>query len=380
MNHKLLIAALPLMAAAVLARAGCTAEGKVDPAAAAPPPAQVEEEGQTNIFKVDHPEQFPLTAAASRSEAPELDVTGMVNADVSRNVPVVSLASGRVAEIHARVGDQVKKGELLLRVQSNDVTSAMSDYRHALADEQLANSQLLRAKDLYDRGAIARKDVDVAENAEAKAKVDVESAQEHLHLLGADPNKPSALIDIVAPVSGVITEQNVTTAAGVKTLDNSPNLFTISDLSEVWIICDVFENDLPKVRVGETADIRLNAYPNLVLKGRIDNIGPILDPNIRTGKVRIQTHNPGILRIGMFVTATFHGQQSRLVAVVPAAAILHLHDRDWVYMPAGNGQFRRMEVTAGKMLPGNQQEILSGLQPGDQVVANALVLQNTVEQ
>jgi len=256
----------------------------------------------------------------------------------------------------------------------------MSDYRHALADEQLANSQLLRAKDLYDRGAIARKDVDVAENAEAKAKVDVESAQEHLHLLGADPNKPSALIDIVAPVSGVITEQNVTTAAGVKTLDNSPNLFTISDLSEVWIICDVFENDLPKVRVGETADIRLNAYPNLVLKGRIDNIGPILDPNIRTGKVRIQTHNPGILRIGMFVTATFHGQQSRLVAVVPAAAILHLHDRDWVYMPAGNGQFRRMEVTAGKMLPGNQQEILSGLQPGDQVVANALVLQNTVEQ
>ncbi len=380
MKRRWLWAAAPACGAAALWLAGCNAEGKVDPAAGAPPPAQVLEEGQTNLFKVDHPEQFPLVAATQRAVAPELNVTGVVSADVSRNVPVVSLASGRVAEIHARVGDSVKKGELLLRVQSNDVTSALADYRHAQADEQLANSQLQRVKDLYDRGAVARKDVEVAENAEAKAKVDVETALEHLRLLGADPNKPSALVDIVAPVSGVITEQNVTAAAGVKTLDNSPNLFTISDLSEVWILCDVFENDLPKVRVGETADIRLNAYPNLVLKGRIDNIGPILDPNIRTAKVRIQTHNPGMLRIGMFVTATFHGQDRQMRAVVPAAAVLHLHDRDWVYMPAGNGQFRRVEVTAGSMLPGNQQEILSGVQPGDQVVASALVLQNTVEQ
>ena len=359
--------------------AGCNAEGKVDPTAAAPPPAQVEHEGESNVFKVDHPEQFPIVMAAARAIAPELNVTGVVNPDVSRNVPVVSLASGRVAEIHARVGDAVTKGQLLLRVQSNDVSSALSDYRHAQADEKLASSQLERSKDLYDRGAIARKDVDVAENAEAKAKVDIETALEHLRILGADPNKTSTLIDILAPVSGVITEQNVTAAAGVKTLDNSPNLFTISDMSEVWIMCDVFENDLPKIRVGETAEIRLNAYPKLVLRGRIDNIGSILDPNIRTAKVRIQTHNPGMLRIGMFVTATFHGQERQVRAVVPAAAILHLHDRDWVYVPAGNSEFRRVAVTGGNMLPGNQQEV-SGIQPGDRVAANALVLQNTVEQ
>jgi cobalt-zinc-cadmium efflux system membrane fusion protein len=368
-----------LVTGAALVLAGCNAEGKVDPAAGAPPPAQVEHEGETNVFKVDHPEQFPIVAASERRVAPELNVTGVVNADVSRNVPVVSLASGRVAEIHARVGDAVTKGELLLRIQSNDVTGALSEYRHAVADENLANSQLSRAKDLYERGAIARKDVEVAENAEAKAKVDIDSAKEHLRLLGSDPNNASALIDIVAPVSGVITEQNITAAGGVKTLDNSPNLFTISDLSEVWIVCDVFENDLAKVRVGETADIRLSAYPNLVLKGRIDNIGTILDPNIRTAKVRIQTHNPGMLRIGLFVTATFHGQDRQVRAVVPAAAILHLHDREWVYVPAGAAEFRRVEVTGGNMLPGNQQEV-SGIQPGDRVVARALVLQNTVEQ
>ena len=364
---------------AALVLAGCNAEGKVDPAAGAPPPAQVVHEGETNVFKVDHPDQFPIVTASERRVAPELNVTGVVSPDVSRNVPVVSLASGRVAEIDARIGDVVKKGQRLLRVQSNDVTSALSDYRHAVADENLANSQLIRAKDLYDRGAIARKDVEVAENAEAKAKVDIESAREHLRLLGSDPNNASALIDIVAPVSGVITEQNVTAAAGIKTLDNSPNLFTISDMSEVWIVCDVFENDLAKVRVGETADIRLSAYPNLVLRGRIDNIGTILDPNIRTAKVRIQTHNPGMLRIGMFVTATFHGQERQVRAVVPAAAILHLHDREWVYVPAGAAEFRRVAVTGGNMLPGNQQEV-SGIQPGDRVVANALVLQNTVEQ
>ena len=375
---SILILALAAVLAVVLA--GCQAEGKIDPAAGAPPSAQVEPEGEANVFKADHPEQFPIVAATERSVTAELNATGVVNADVSRNVPVVSLASGRVMEIHARVGDEVTKGQLLLRVQSNDVSGAFSDYGHAVADEKLASVQLARANDLYERGAIARKDVEVAEAAEAKAKVDVQTAQEHVRVLGADAAKPSALVDIEAPASGVITEQNVTAAAGVKTLDNSPNLFTISDLSEVWIVCDVFENDLPKVRVGETAEIRLNAYPNLVLRGRIDNIGPILDPNIRSAKVRIQTHNPGMLRIGMFVTATFHGQEKQVRAVVPAAAILHLHDRDWVYVPAGDRQFRRVEVVSGSMLPGKLQEIVSGIQAGERVVANALVLQSTVEQ
>ena len=322
MNRKLILSIFLALAAGWML-AGCNAEGKVDANSGAPPPAQVVHEDEADVFKVEHPEGFPIVTAEKRRVAPDLNVTGVVNVDVSRNVPVVSLASGRVVEIHARVGDQVTKGQLLLRVQSNDVSSAFADYRHAVADEKLASAQLDRAKDLYERGAVARKDVEVAEDAEAKAKVDIETAQEHLHVLGADSSKPSALVDINAPVSGVVTEQNVTAAGGVKTLDNSPNLFTISDLSEVWIMCDVFENNLGKVRVGETADLRVDAYPDMVLKGRVDNIGPILDPNIRAAKVRIQVHNPGTLRIGMFVTATFHGRELQVRAVVPAAAILH---------------------------------------------------------
>jgi len=360
---------------------GCNARGdKVEAGGGAPPPVQVEHEGDPNVFNVDHPEQFPITTAAQRVEAPELNVTGVVNADVSRNVPVISLASGRVVEIHTRLGDQVTKGQLLLRIQSNDISSAFSDYRHAAASEKLANTQLERARILYERGAIALKDLEVAEDAEAQAKVNVETSQEHLHVLGADMNNPSAIVDVTAPVSGVITEQNVTAAAGVKTLDNSPNLFTISDLSEVWIVCDVYENDLPRVHVGDVADIHVNAYPGQTLKGRIDNIGPILDPTIRAAKIRIQVNNPGILRIGMFVTATFQGETKQVHAVVPAAAVLHLHDRDWVYVPDGARQFRRIEVVGGSMLPGNLQAIISGIKPGQQVVSNALVLENTLEQ
>ena len=371
-------ASLCMMAA--LALTGCGSKVEADGKLEAPPPATVEREGDANQVKVDHPEQFPLATAGEHDGAPELNVTGSVNPDVSRNIPVISLASGRVIDIHARIGDTVTKDQLLMRVQSSDISQAFSDYRSAVADEVLSHAQLDRAKLLYEKGAVAQKDLEVAEDADAKAKITVENAVERIRVLGADVNHPSPIVEIKAPVSGVIVEQNVTASAGVKTLDNSPNLFTISDLSKVWVVCDVYENDLPFVHLNEYADIHLNAYPNLILKGRIGNIGPSLDPNIRTAKVRLEVSNPGVLRLGMFVTATFHGLNKEVHATVPASAILHLHDRDWVYAPAEGGKFRRVEVVGGKMLPGKLQEIISGLRVGQQVVANALVLENTVEQ
>ena len=159
-----------------------------------------------------------------------------------------------------------------------------------------------------------------------------------------------------------------------------PNPFTISDVSHIWIICDVYENDLAQVHLGEYSDLHLNAYPIRRLRGRIGNIAQIMDPNIRTAKVRLEVENPGLMRFGMFVTATFHGLSQEKHATVPATAIVHLHDRNWVYTPGDAGRFRRVEVVSGNMLPGNLQEVRTGLQPGARVVANALVLQNTVEQ
>jgi len=243
----------------------------------------------------------------------------------------------------------------------------------------LARTQLERSKLLYDKGAISLNELQVAQDTADKAKVDVENTIERLRVLGGNIDHPAAIVDVRAPVSGVITDQQVTTAAGVAGL-GSPNPFTISDLSYIWILCDVHENDLPNVHVGETVEIRLNAYPNQLFTGRISNVLPILDPTIRTAKVRIEVRNPGLMRVGMFVTATFHGLKKETHTVVPASAILHLHDRDWVYIPDGEKKFRRLNVVAGASLPDNSQEIVSGVQPGQRVVSNALVLQSTVEQ
>jgi len=373
---------LAILAVSLVFCMGTTAcsGGKSNAQAEAPPPLKLEKVEDRNLFQVDHPERFQLVRASEHLSSPQLKVTGTVNPDISRAVPVISLATGRVVEIGARLGDTVKKGQVLLKVQSADISGAFSDYRKAKADEALAHTQLERAKLLYEKGAISQNDLQVADDTEDKARVDVETAAEKLRVLGnANLDHPSGIVEIRAPISGVITDQQVTNAAGVPGL-GSPNPFTISDLSYVWILCDVYENDLADVRLGDKADIRLNAYPGQVFTGTVSNIGPVLDPNIRATKVRIEMANPGLMRPGMFVNATFHGKEKEKRAAVPATAILHLHDRDWVYVPAKDNQFRRTQVVSGDMLPGGMQEIVSGLAPGQQVVADALAFQNTAEQ
>jgi len=364
----------------VTALTGCTSVHG-NQAAEAPPPARVVPFADVSLFAVDHPEQYPLVAATAKAATSELVVTGVVSPDVSRNVPVISLASGKVIGIYARLGDAVQKGQLLLRIRSDDVSGGYSNYRKARADENLARAQLVRTKDLYEHGAMAKSDLEIAEDAEDKAKVDLETMAEHLRLLGNEPDNPNFTVDIQAPVSGVITDQEVTNSALVQAYGN-PNPMTISDLSHIWVVCDVYENDLANVRLGDTAQIRLNAYPGKVFQGKVSNIGALLDPSIRTAKVRIEMGNPGMMRVGMFVTATFRGQTMETHTIVPASAILHMHDRDFVYTAAPDNKFRRMEVAGGDLLPNDLslQEVRSGLAPGQQVVANALVLDHALAQ
>jgi membrane fusion protein, heavy metal efflux system len=360
---------------------GCGGQ-KHDPAAQAPPPVQVENEGGVSLITVERPGRFPLATATEYRSASTLNVTGTVNPDISRQIPVISIASGRVVAIHTQIGAFVKKGQLLMEVQSTDISNAFNAYLKAVNDERLARTQDERAKILYDKGAIARSQVEIADDGEQDAKSDLLAAEQQLAVLGVDKDHPSLTAKVYSPATGVVIAQNVTAAAATGvTYAGTSTAFTIADLSQVWVICDVYENDLPMVHVGQTADIRLNAYPDRVITGTIGEIDAVLDPSIRTAKVRIQVPNPDrLMRIGMFATATFHGRRPEQHAAVPAAAILHLHDRDWVYVPAGEGKFRRIGVVAGAMIGDGKQEILSGLAAGQQVVTNALELQNSVEQ
>jgi cobalt-zinc-cadmium efflux system membrane fusion protein len=372
----------------VLVAAGCIAacvslvacNKKFNPGDGAPQPTQTVQTGDMSLVSVDKPDQFPLVSADQWEAAAQLKVTGTVNPDISREIPVISLASGRVVDIRVRLDDHVKKGDLLLKVQSPDVTNAFDAYLKAVNDEQLANKAYVRTKDLYQHGANSLAMLEQAEDTEKDMQADLTAAEQQLKTLGVNKNHPSSVVPVYAPTSGVIVAQNVTNAAAAGvTFSGSATAFTIADLSHVWIICDVYENDIPKLQLGQVAQIRLNAYPDKVLTGRVSDIGPVLDPSIRTAKVRIEVPNPGILKLGMFVSATFASRNIEVHSVVPSTAVLHLHDRDWVFVPAGDGRFRRVEVHDGNTVLGNKLEILSGIAPGQQVVSNVLQLEATLE-
>lgn len=380
----------PLHAAAwsgvlCLAIAGCHKQDEASREAqeAPPPTPQVVAAGQSSTLRVDHPNQFPLVAAVVREVYHTLDATGAVSPDVSRELPVLSLANGRVINLRVRLGDTVRKGQPIMEVQSPDISAAFANYIKSVNDEHLASITLQRDKGLFDKGAIAQTQLEFAENAEQDAQALLTAAGQQLRILGVDKNHPGDTVTIYAPTSGVVISQNATAsaAAGVSYAGATGSLI-IADLSHVWVICDVYENDLASIHLGDRAQIRLSAYPGKVLQGTVSDIGAILDPSIRTAKVRIQVPNPdGLLRLGMFATATFQSAKENAVIAVPRDAVLHLHDRAFVFMPSdASGTFHTATVTTGRDLPGNLVEITTGLQAGQQVVANALELQNTVTQ
>jgi cobalt-zinc-cadmium efflux system membrane fusion protein len=333
-----------------------------------------------NLYTVDHAELFQLATVGTRNLPTVLRANGSVTPDVNRTIHVTSQGSGRVESLNVRLGDYVKQGQVLLSIHSADLAGAFSDYQKAAADERLAKTGLDRAQLLYSHGALAEKDLQQAQDTEEKAQVDVQNAEQHVRILGGDPAHPGSLIELRAPVSGTIVEQNVSGFEGIKSLDNSPSLFTIADLSRVWVLCDVYENDLEDVHLDDTAEIRLNAYPDRTYHGGVADISRVLDPNTRSAKVRIVLPNgDGSLRPGMFAVVTFRSRTSQSRVVVPATAVIRLQDKDWVFRKDGAQRFRRVEVHTGEVSD-QMQQIREGVSPGEQVVANALEFSSAVAE
>ncbi len=376
LSRPLFVLLPAVLLAASLAVSSCKKEESGE---ASTPQLPVVTTGDMSLVSVDKPDKFPLVAAEPYSTSAELGVTGTVFPDVSREVPVITLANGRVVNLKTRLDDNVKKGQFLFSVQSPDITNAFDTYVKAVNDEQMTNKAYLRADELYQHGAISQAMLEQAEAAEKDAKADLSASEQQLEIYGVDKSHPTNMVNVYAPISGVIIGQNVTNAAAAGvSLSGTATAFTVADLSTVWIICDVYENDIPKLALGQEAKIKLTAYPDRPLTGRISDIGPVLDPSIRTAKVRVEVANPGILKLGMFVTATFQSRKKENYALVPAASVLHLHDRDWVFEAAGDNKFKRVGVKAGQMV-GDKQVILDGVSGGDKVVSDVLALETTLE-
>jgi cobalt-zinc-cadmium efflux system membrane fusion protein len=337
----------------------------------------------TDQVHVENAGRFPLVYASSKSVVSKLQVTGSVSPDISRELPVLSLANGRVVALHVGLGDYVHKGQLVMEVQSPDVSTAFATYLQAVSNEHLTKVTLDRDKLLISKGAIPQSQVDAAQNGEDDSLFALKASEQQLKIYGVDKDHPSDTVKVYSPTNGVVVTQNVTNAgaAGITYAGNTGSL-TIADLSHVWVVVDVYENDLAQVHVGQHVDINLSAYPKQVFNGTISDIGATLDPSLRTAKVRIVVNNPGgELRIGMFATGTILGLSATTTATVPADAVLHLHDVAFVFVPTGEpGTFRRVAVKTGQTLPGNLIQIEGGLAAGQQVVANALDLQNTADQ
>jgi membrane fusion protein, heavy metal efflux system len=342
---------------------------------AAPAEKKAEITLEPGVYLVEHPELFHFVTVATRELPALVHANGAVFPDVSRTIHVTSLGSGRVVDLKVHLGESVHRGQPLLTISSSDLGGATSDYQKAVADEALSRKALERAQQLYAHGALAEKDLETAQDAEDKARVDLQTTEQQVRRLGGDPAHPGAMIELRAPVSGTIVEQNVAGSEGVKSLDNTANLFTIADLSQVWVLCDVYENDLENVHVGDTAEIRLNAFPGKLYRGNVSDIARVLDPSTRSAKVRIVLANPANeLLPGMYAVATFHSRALHPHLVTPATAVMRLHDKDWIFRKESSNRVLQTEVHVVGVTDDGFQQLEGGesVKVGDEVVEDAL--------
>lgn len=311
-----------------------------------------------------------------------LRLTGAVAYNQFKTSPVFSPIGGPVHEILVAPGETVKAGTPLLTVNSPDYSAARSAYIKAKDALQLADKQLVRAQDLYAHGAIAEADLQQAESTRTQAEADMVSSQDALKALGIsdpeqvvkNPGKTTLQIPVIAPVGGEVVERLV--GPGQLLQSGNTQCFTISDTSQVWVLVNIYQSDLPFVHVGDSVVINTDSYPD-VFHGKISYIAPALDPNTRTLQARIVTDNPGRkLKKDMYVTASVLAGVNPNALTVPDAAVLRdTENQPYVYVQTDGNRFARRLVKLGGSNAG-RTEITDGLKEGEHVVGDgALFLQ-----
>jgi cobalt-zinc-cadmium efflux system membrane fusion protein len=361
--------ALAASAATMLALAGC--EGSSTNAA-----ANAKNSGNPELFTIP-PEQMShvqVLKVQPTTLTRTLRLTGAVAYNGFRTTPVITQVSGPVSRVVVVPGQHVQQGDPMLFVSSPDYSQLRTNYLKAKDAAALAEKAYARAKDLYDHKAIAEQNLEQAQSAEVQANGDLVAALAALKVLGVkDPDElvkapPSFEVPVKAPIAGVVVEQDV--AAGQLIQPGTTQCFMISDISSVWVLVNVYQKDLPYVRVGDVVTIQTDSYSQ-EFHGRISYVAASLDPNTRTLQARIDTNNPGEkLKKDMYVTAIVNaGTLPNAIALPDAAILRDSENQPFVYAAMSAGQFGRRSVTLGESLNG-QTEITSGVKPGDQVIGD----------
>jgi RND family efflux transporter MFP subunit len=311
------------------------------------------------------------TGAATAS----LRLPGVVEPNAYRQVAVTPLVGGRVVRVSAQLGDRVRKGQTIAQVYSPELAEARTKYVAAKAMLEAHDRELQRTEKLVEIGAASRQEMERIHAEHAAQTAEVQSALSRLQLLGAEADEASvshaeasATTNIPAPIDGVVTERLTNVGTNV---DPATKLFTIVDLSSVWIVADVYERDLQHVREGARATVTTNAYPDRPLEGRVSYIDPQLMATTRTAKARIEVANPrGDLRLGMYTDVAIESTGAGPVLVVPKDAVQNVGDRQVVYLssPDDPAKFVERSVRLGRVT-GDQAEVIDGLSPGESVVS-----------
>lgn len=286
--------------------------------------------------------------------------------------------TGRVLAIKAGVGDRVAKGQVLALVDSPEIGRAKADYVSTAAAAQVTREAASREKILAEKKISSEKDWREAEAAATRARAEKDAAEGRLHTMGVGDGELGSLqvaghysstSAVVAPIAGAVVERTVTLG---QMLEPKDTIFTVMDLTKVWVLIDVYERDINQVKIGQKVEARVTSYPDKSFNGVVENIGALVDPKTRTIAVRVVLQNPTAeLKPGMFASVEVEGTsgESRVHLVVPEAAVQRDGDKSIVFVPRGEGIFARRAVKLGRT-NGGWAEVESGLADGDPVVTS----------
>jgi cobalt-zinc-cadmium efflux system membrane fusion protein len=381
-------AALATVSAIMVALAGCGGPGEqagkmTSFSTAESPEAKAEMFSlpfdQMSHIQVVKVEQGPLPRT--------LRLTGAVEYDDFKTTPVITQVGGPVSRVMVVQGEHVRAGQALLYIASPDYSLLRAAYLKARDSFQLADKFYRRAQDLYEHHAIAEADLEQAQSNRTQAQADFESSADAIRILGiADPETivtkpPSPEIPLYSPVAGEVVDRMC--SAGQLLAAGATQCFTLSDMSSVWILVNIYQNDVAYVHVGDPVTVANESYPGVV-RGKIEYISPALDPNTRTLQARIEAPNPGErLKKEMYVTAEVQAGVIPNALFVPNSSVLRDdQNMPYVYLQTGNTQFARRDVTLGESRDGKTQ-ILTGLQASDRVVGDGslfLQFQNSLQR